>query len=104
MSDFLYTTGIDCVVSKSESMSRRNMVSRNASSPKAEEKVCISFSSHSMPGKGLYSSSRHMKPISLANYSDQVLKPKKMVFERPAISLNAAPNIIHPTIADLDSS
>ena len=58
-------------------MSPRNPSSRSASSPKVEEKVCISFSSCSTPRRGLTRSSRHLKPISLAKGLYQVLKPKK---------------------------
>ena len=84
-------------------MSRRNLSSRSASSPKVEEKVCLSFSSCSTPGKGPYSSSHHLKPISLAkNY--QVLKPKKLALGMPPTLLNAASNITHSAIADQDSS
>ena len=57
-------------------MSRRNPSSRSAS-PKVEEKVCISFSSCSTPRRGLFRSSRHLKPISLAKGLYQVLKLKK---------------------------
>ena len=52
-----------------ESMSRRNPSSRS-------EEVCISLSSWSMPRKGLCSSSRHLKPASLAKDLHQALKPK----------------------------
>ena len=59
-------------------MSRRNPSSRSASSPKVEEKVCISFSSCSTPRRGLSRSSRYLKPISLAKDLHQALKPKKI--------------------------
>ena len=61
-------------------MSRRNSSSRSAcrsaSSPKAEEKTLLFFSSCSMPRRGLSRSSWHLKPISIANDLHQVLKPK----------------------------
>ena len=79
-------------------MSRRNPSSRSASSPKVEEKVCISFSSCPRPGKGLFSSSRHLKPISLAKDLRQVLKPEKVVLGMLPTSLNAASNITHSAI------
>ena len=63
-----------------ESMSRRNPFRRSASSPRVEEIICISFSSCSTPGKGLYSSSRHLKPMSLTKDLHQVLNPKKWQF------------------------
>ena len=52
-------------------------VNRSASSPKLEEKVGISFSSCSAPRRGLSRSSRHLKPISLAEDLHQALRPKK---------------------------
>ena len=58
-------------------MSRRNTSSRGASSPKVEEKVCISFPSCSTPKRGLTRSNRYLKPISLAKDLYQVLKPTK---------------------------
>ena len=59
-----------------EYWSSRNWSSKSASSPKREEKVCISFSSCSTPRRGLSISSRHLKPLSLAKDLHQVLKPK----------------------------
>ena len=68
-------------------------------------KVCVSFSSCSTPGKGLYSSSRHLKPISVAKDLHQVLKPeKKLALGMPPTSLSAASNITHSAIAEQDSS
>ena len=89
-----------------ESMSRRNPSSRSASSPNVEEKTLLFFSSCWTPGKGLYISSRHFQPISLAKGLHQVLKPKekKKAFVRPPTSLNAASNITHSAIASQDSS
>ena len=87
-----------------ESMSQRNSSSRSASSPKVEEKVCISFSSCSMPRRGLSSSSRHLKPTSLAKDLHQALKPKKMALEMPLTSLSAASNITHSAIASQNFS
>ena len=43
-----------------------------------EEKVFISFSSCSMPRRGLSRSSRHLKPIPLAKDLHQVMKSKKI--------------------------
>ena len=87
-------------------MSRKNPSSRSASSQKVEEKVCIFFSSCSMPKRGLSRSrsSRHLKPIFLAKYLHQVLTPKHLALGRLPISPNAASNIIHFTIASQDSS
>ena len=51
-SDFLYTNGIDCVVELIDD-SARNLSSRSGSSPKVQENVCFTFSSHSPPLKGL---------------------------------------------------
>ena len=85
-------------------MSRRNPSSRSASSPKVEEKTLLFFSTCSMPRKGLYRSSRHLKPVSLAKDSHQVLKPKKMALGIPLTSLNAMSSITHSAIASQDSS
>ena len=52
-SDFLYTNGIDCVVALIDD-SARNLSSRSGSSPKVQENVCFTFSSHSPPLKGLF--------------------------------------------------
>ena len=52
-------------------------VNRGDSSPKLEGKVGISFSSCSAPRRGLYRSSRHLKPMSLAEDLHQALRPKK---------------------------
>ena len=65
---------------------------------------CFFFASCSTPGKGLYRSSWHLKPISLDNDLHQVLKPKKLALERSQVSHNAASNITHSAIADQDSS
>ena len=85
-------------------MSRRNPSSRSASSPKVEEKVCISFSSCSTPSRGLSRSNRHLKFTSFAKDLHQVLKPEKMALGMPLTSLNAASNITHSAIASQDSS
>ena len=61
-----------------ESMSRRNPSSRSASSPNVKEKTLLYFSVCWTPRKGLYRSSRHLKPISLAKTLHQKLKPKKI--------------------------
>ena len=58
-------------------MSRRNP-SRRSASPKMEEKTLLFFSFCWTPRKGLYRSSRHLKPISLAENLHQVLKPKQI--------------------------
>ena len=87
-----------------EFMSRRNPSSRSASSPKVEEKVCISFSSCSTPRRGLSRSNRHLKFTSFAKDLHQVLKPEKMALGMPLTSLNAASNITHSAIASQDSS
>ena len=52
-SDFLYTNGIDCVVALIDD-SGRNLSSRSGSSPKVQENVYFTFSSHSPPLKGLF--------------------------------------------------
>ena len=57
-------------------MSQRNPFSRSASSPIVEGKTLLFFSLCWTPRKGLYRSSRHLKPISLAKDLHQVLKPK----------------------------
>ena len=58
-------------------MSHRNPSSRSSSSPNVEEKTLLFFSLCWTPRKGLYRSSRHLKPISLARDLNQMLKPKK---------------------------
>ena len=85
-----------------ESMSRRNPSSRSASSPKVEEKVCISFSSCSMPRKGLYRSSQHLKPISFAKDLHHVMNRKKLARDRSQVLLYAVSNITHSAIASQD--
>ena len=85
-------------------MSRRNPSSRSVSSPNVGEKTLLFFSWCWMPRKGLYRSSRHLKPISFAKNLHQVLKPKEMALGRSPILLNAASNITHSTIAPQDSS
>ena len=87
-----------------ESMSRRNPSSRSASSPKAEEKISLFFTSCSTPEKRLYNSSQHSKPISFAKDLHRVLKPKKLALGMPPTSLNAASNITHSAITSKDSS
>ena len=85
-------------------MSQRNPSSGSASSPNVEEKTLLFFSLCWTPRKGLYRSSRHLKPIFLAKNLHQVLKPKKMALGRSPMSLNAASNITHSAIASQDSS
>ena len=48
-------------------------------------------------------SSRHLKPISLAKYLYQMLKPKKMALGMPLTLLNAASNLTYSAIASQDS-
>ena len=76
-----------------ESMSRRNPSSRSASSPNVEEKTLLFFSSCWTPGKGLYISSRHFQPISLAKGLHQVLKPKKKKKKKKKKGICEATNI-----------
>ena len=76
-SDF-FSKRLGLIAWLSESMSQSNPSCRSASSPKAEESTLLFFSSCSMPRKGLFRSSRHLKPISLAKDVHQVLKPKKI--------------------------
>ena len=52
-SDFLYRNGIYCLVARIDD-SARNLSSRSSSSPKVQENVCFTFSSHSPPLKGLF--------------------------------------------------
>ena len=82
----------------------KNPSSRRASSPKVEEKTLLFFSSCSMPRRGLCRSSQQLKPISLAKYLHQVLKPKNIGTWMPPTSLNTASNITHSATASQDSS
>ena len=53
-----------------------------------EEEVCISFYVRSTHGKGLYRSSRHLKPISLTTDLLQVLKAKNWHLKVTGIAIH----------------